>query len=128
MARVGLGLRELLDADGLPVLYVSGRHYNFADTGRITFPDQRWLKFPVEESGTRREDAIMTAVDQAGNKIARYRLARRPWWGHVADEFTERYAVEITVHLGQSLTDELMLALAISAKWLPQYFITPPPH
>jgi hypothetical protein len=48
----------------------------------------------------------MTAVDQAGNKIARYR------------------ARQITVHPDQSLTDELVLAI-ISAPWLASYFDVP---
>jgi hypothetical protein len=45
----------------------------------------------------------MTAVDQAGNKLARYR-------------FTGSWkSVEIVVHPGQRLTDELTLAIAALA-------------
>lgn len=44
----------------------------------------------------------MTAVDQAGNEVARYRLNGR--------------TVQITVH--QELTDALALAIALSAPWL----------
>ncbi len=56
----------------------------------------------------------MTAVDQAGNKVARYRLAR--------NETGLRKRVEITVHPGQQLTDELTLVIALSAPWLRTYF------
>lgn len=69
------------------------------------FPDQRWLRFPVR--GTKLADAIMTAVDQAGNRVARYRL---------------NHGIEITVHPDQPLTDELVLALVVSAPWLRSYF------
>jgi DivIVA domain-containing protein len=64
-------IRELLNETGTPILYASGQNYNRGAGARITFPDQRWLKFPVR--GTERANAIMTAVDQAGNKVARYR-------------------------------------------------------
>ena len=70
--RVTLQLTEFLDETGMPVLYTSGKHFSRSAGARITFPDQRWLRFPVR--GTRRANAIMTAVDQSGNKIARYRL------------------------------------------------------
>jgi hypothetical protein len=53
----------------------------------------------------------MTAVDQDGNNVAHYRAPspRQP-------------TVEITVHPDWELTDELVLAIAISAPWLHSYF------
>jgi hypothetical protein len=54
----------------------------------------------------------MTAVDQAGNKVARYRS--RPGPGPVE--------CEITVHPGQQLSTELVLALVISSPWHYSYF------
>jgi hypothetical protein len=46
--------------------------------------------------------------------VARYRLTGklRDFWAHT---------IEITVHPGQPLTDELVLVLAISADWLSSY-------
>jgi hypothetical protein len=83
-------LRELVDETGTPILYTSGRHVDEQAGACITFGEQRWLRFPVR--GTQRTNAIMTAVDQAGTKIARYRLigGQRRW-----------NRVEITVHTGQ---------------------------
>jgi DivIVA domain-containing protein len=104
-------LHQLLDETGTPVLYTAGAHIDRSDGGYIKFPGHRWLRFPVQ--GKRQENAIMTAVDQAGNKIARYRLARNETW---------RRRVEITVHPGQQLTDELTLVIALSAGWLRSYF------
>ena len=101
--------RSLFDETGMPVLHTSGRNYYHSAGARIMFADhQRWLRFPVR--GTERTNAIMTAVDPAGNRVARYRL---------------NDGVEITVHPGQQLTDELVLAIAISAPWLSSYFKTP---
>ena len=54
----------------------------------------------------------MTAVDQAGNKVARYRLTRYRFGP---------YEAEITVHPDQRLTGELTLAIAASAPWLSRY-------
>jgi DivIVA domain-containing protein len=112
----GLRLGKLLDETGTPVLYASGEHYFHHAGGSITFPDQRWLRFPVRGTGTHAGNAIMTAVDQAGNKVARYRFTRRPFFAGAT--------MEITVHPGQPLTDELVLAIAISAPWVHRYFNT----
>jgi len=101
--------RSLFDETGMPVLHASGKNYYYSARARIMFAgNQRWLQFPVR--GTGRANAIMTAVDQAGNRVARYRL---------------NHGVEIIVHPGQRLTDELVLAIAISAPWLSSYFEAP---
>jgi amino acid transporter len=51
---------------------------------------------------TTRGNAIMTAIDQAGTKVARYRIiGSQLRWNKVN-------WVEITVHPGQPLTDELL--------------------
>jgi DivIVA domain-containing protein len=105
-------LGQLCDETGMPVLYTAGRHFNRDASGYIKFPGQRWLRFPVR--GTRRADVIMTAVDQAGNKVARYRLIR---YGR-----SVRRTTEITVHPDRRLTDELALVIAASAPWLSLYF------
>jgi len=102
--------RELLDETGAPILYTSGKNFNLRAGACVTFPDHRWLKFPVR--GTELTNGIMTAVDQAGNKIARYKGI---YDGGPAGN-------EIAVHPGQQLTDELVLALVISAAWLDEYF------
>ena len=99
-----------LEKKGQPLLYVSESHTRGAC---ITFPDQRWLRFPVR--GTTLANSIMTAVDQAGTKVARYRITGKP--GTITQDTTE-----ITVHPGQPLTEELTIAIAISAPWLGSRF------
>jgi DivIVA domain-containing protein len=111
------GLRELVDETSIPVLYTGGWNFDHRALARILFPDQRWLRFPVR--GTRRSDAIMTAVDEAGNSVVRYRIISSPSWP------LKRHIVEITVHPGWELTEELVLAIAISAPWLSLYFSEP---
>lgn len=101
----------------MPILYTSGQHLAETAGACITFPDQRWLRFPVRGAGfgdQGRKNAIMTAVDQAGNKIARYRI--------IGKGRSPLGTVEITIHPGQPLTDELALAIAISPPWLSSYF------
>ena len=60
----------LADETGTPILYMAGRNYGRAGA-RIVFPDQRWLRFLVR--GSEPANGIMTAVDQAGNRVVRYR-------------------------------------------------------
>jgi DivIVA domain-containing protein len=108
-----LGVTELVDDAGAAVLYTSGRHFNRKAAASISFPDRRWLRFPVR--GTGGANAIMTAVDEAGNSVARYRLIGPGFIPNLRN-------VEISVHPGWELTDELVLAIAISAPWLGLHF------
>jgi DivIVA domain-containing protein len=112
-------LRQLIHETGIAVLYCGGRHFNRSAGSYIKFPGHRWLRFPVR--GTKPLNTIMTAVDQAGNKVARYRITphKHQWWTDVSN------TVEIIVHPSQRLTEELALVLALSAPWLFSYFATP---
>ena len=109
-------LRQLVDETGASVLYTGGRHVDRVAGAYIKFPGHRWLGFPVR--GTTRANAIMTAVDQAGNKVARYRLVRNKasMWARV----------EITVHPDRELTEELTLVVVLSALFLRSYFYSTP--
>ena len=57
----------LMDEAGSPVLYISGDNFSRRACFCVTFPDGRWLRFLVR--GTKAENAIMTAVDQAGTRL-----------------------------------------------------------
>jgi hypothetical protein len=63
--------QRVIDETGALILYTSGKHIDRFPGALVKFPGQRWLRFPVR--GTSPANAIMTAVDQAGNKVARYR-------------------------------------------------------
>ena len=109
-------LKELADETGTPILHTTGVNQYGRACACISFPSQGWLRFLVR--GTERADAVMTAVDQAGNRVARYRIN---------DGGRKRGAgpVEITVNPAWKLTNERLLAIAISAPWLGSYFVQP---
>lgn len=67
-------LLVLVDEHGVPVLSTGGRNFNHSAGAYVRVTDGRWLQFPVW--GHSREGAIMTALDQAGSKIALYRMVR----------------------------------------------------
>jgi hypothetical protein len=98
-----------VDETGAAVLYISGTHYDHRADTRTSFPDGRWLRFPIR--GTDTSDAIMTAVDETGKRVARYRCTG-------AD-------TEIIVHPDCQLTDELTLVIAASEGLVHSYFATP---
>jgi hypothetical protein len=106
----GVKVEELADETGAPALYTCGRNFDWRAHASVMFPDQRQLRFLVR--GTERSHAIMTAVDQAGHGVARYRISGKA-------------TTEIAVNPGWKLTDELALAIAISAPWLDSYFERP---
>jgi len=112
----------LADGTGTSILYTAGDHYNWRAGSYILFPDLRWLRFPVR--GSALANAIMTAVDQAGNRVARYRLTNKSGQQKRSLSWSQG-SVEIVVPPGQKLTDELALALALSADWLRGYFARP---
>ena len=106
------GLTALVDETGRPVLWITGSNSAFKASARITFPDERWLRFLVRGTGER--NGIMTAVDQAGNKVIRFRRG-----GQDRDHGTD-----VVVHPDRELTEELVLSIAMSAGWLHDYFQT----
>jgi len=108
------GISEFVDENGTPILYTTGASFWHRTHARVTFPDQQSLRFLVR--GTMLRNAIMTAVDQAGNKVARYRITRRYWNSSAMAD------AEVAVHPDRKLTDELILAITISSPWLGTYF------
>jgi hypothetical protein len=110
-----VSLFELADESGTPIFYISGLHTHGLAGTRITFPDGRSLRFPVR-GGERH--AIMTAVDQDWNRIARYRVTK----DHQIAANHWIVTSEIIVHPDVALSDELGLALTVSAPWQSEYF------
>ena len=117
---IGPYARRLADGTGTPILYTAGEVSIRRAGAYIMFPDQQWLRFLVR--GSALENAIMTAVDQAGNRVARYRYTGRKRQAENSSWGTH----EIIVHPGRELTDQLALALALSANGLGGYFHSGP--
>ncbi|HEV2377700.1 MAG TPA: hypothetical protein VGS19_36750 [Streptosporangiaceae bacterium] len=111
-------VRELADDTGLAVLYTSGDNFFGRAYARISFQGGRWLRFLVR--GTRLSNAIMTAIDQDGQRVARYRAV-----GGIHKR--RRQSVEITVKPNWTLSAERILAITMSAPWLSSYFDQPDP-
>jgi DivIVA domain-containing protein len=103
-----LCLEALADQAGTPILYTSSRK-GYHGGERISFPDQRWLRFLTWGAGTSK--GVMTAIDEGGNSVVRYRYKPIPLT-------LRQNCVEITVHPDWELTEERVLAIAISAPWL----------
>lgn len=108
------GARLLADEAGQPVLLTAGAHIDRTAGACVMLPGGRWLRFPVR--ATNPGNAIMTAVDQAGNMVARYRVDRGKRWRPAA------WHVDITIHPREQLGEELTLVLTVSADWLRAFF------
>jgi len=114
---------RLTDETGTPILYESCRgNFDMRAPACIKFPDQRWLRFLVRGRGP---SAIMTAVDQAGSRVVRYRFIDKDSGSLRTAVLGLSKPVEIIVHPSWKLTDQLTLALAISGRWLDSYFERP---
>jgi DivIVA domain-containing protein len=102
---------------GEVVLWQAGNNLYHHAAALIVFPNGDWWRFPVR--GTYEKNAIMTALNSSGSSVARYRLRypSRRWY---------RRTIDIVVHPGLRLNDEQVLAFALSAPWLRDYFKTPP--
>jgi hypothetical protein len=107
------GLWELIDDAGAPILYVTGMALYGTGMEGISFPDQRRLRFRIR--GAHSTNGIMTAVDQAGNRIARYRIT-----SHADGVGPGKTA--ITVNPSWELADDLVLAITAAADWLTAAF------
>jgi DivIVA domain-containing protein len=108
------GARLLADESRQPVLLTAGAHIDRTAGAYMMLPGGRWLRFPVR--ATNPGNAIMTAVDQAGNMVARYRVNRGKRLRPAA------WQVDITVHPREQLGEELILVLTVSADWLRAFF------
>jgi hypothetical protein len=92
---------------GEPVLWIGGRHSDRVPSGRVLFPGQRHLVFPVV--GTRPGNAVMEAVTESGSTVLWF---RRIW----------RRNYEVVVSPDCDLTTELLCVIDLTAGWLASYF------
>jgi hypothetical protein len=102
------------ELSGQPVLWTSGTNYDHEATGLIAFPGARSLQFPVY--GIKARSAIMVAVDQSD--------VRRVLYQQAAPHFKE---VSVIVNPADELSEELLLAITLSAPMLKGFFTSPSP-
>ena len=89
-------------------LHPSERHQGRQPFTAIYLPDGRWFRFPVR--GTRRGDAVMTAVDQSETEVMRFRLVGAR-------------GVDIVVAPGRSITPEVICVIAVASPLIWYYFV-----
>jgi len=102
---------DLLDWDGSALLRLTGVHFDRRARAVIQLADHREIRFPVR--GTRRTNALMTAIDEMGNCIARFRAG---------PGITTERPIEVVIRPGRELTNELILVIAWAAPLLLTYF------
>jgi hypothetical protein len=103
---------DLLSPDGRTILQLLGLNYTRRAAAAIQIPDGPTIRFPVR--GTRRSNAVMAAVDDAGSCLARFRTP-------MGMSLTERN-IEVVVRPGIELSDQVVLLLAWSSPLLHTYF------
>jgi hypothetical protein len=84
------------------------RHQGRQPFTAIYLPDRRWFRFPVR--GTRRGDAVMTAVDQSETEVMWFRLAGAK-------------GVDVVVAPERRVTTEVLCVIAIASPLIWYYFV-----
>jgi hypothetical protein len=92
-----------------PVLWMRGTNFYWQAGGHVLFPEGRYLLFPV--SGTRRRNAVMTAVSESGTTML--------WFRRIPKRI-----IEVVVSPDCSLTPEVLCVSAPQRHGL----ITTSPH
>jgi hypothetical protein len=103
-------VRELVDDQTNEVVFYkcSQNVYRRADA-LIAYDDRRRLGFPVR--GTSRANVIVSAVDESGTSVARFR-STDPW----------HLGVDIMISPTTKLNDDLKLVVALAAPMVVSYF------
>lgn len=116
------GRRALVNtATGAAAIEKRGHHVDRKAAGTLMLPGQGTFRFPVE--GAQREYAVMSAIDESGSVVAKYRF-RDPVptmtpWGSSKLEGAE---VVIAPDLHTS-TESILLLVALSTEWLWSFFV-----
>jgi hypothetical protein len=93
------------------VLRVIGRHHRGESNAIVVFSDQRRFHFPILGGGL--FDEVMTAVDQEGNKVVRYRQAKRR-----TAQTRSAAKIEAVVNPVYKVTADTLLLVAVSSGFL----------
>jgi hypothetical protein len=106
---------ELIDvSNGSTVLRVTGRHYGAQRNTTVHLSPQHRYTFPIIGVGL--ADEVMTAVDEAGNNVIRYRQAKqRRGRRH---QTRSAAMVEAVVNPAYDVTPDILLLIAMSSGFL----------
>ena len=113
---------ELIDTwDGSAVLRVMGRHYGGKSDAVVAFSDLHQYRSPILGAGL--SDGVMTAVDEEGNKVVRYREAKRR-----TTQTRSAAKIEAVLNPALEVTADLLLLVAISSGFLLTEYRARPGH
>lgn len=103
-------------ATGVAVLRSDGHHFDRRAGARVYLTGRGELSFPVRgRTGTR---ALMSAVDESGNTLIQYRISSWERKGIFPCPVTEVVLCPIA-----STIPQIELLVAVSSKWLFNYFV-----
>ncbi len=107
--------REVVNLDTQErVFRIDGMNFNGKANAVIRFSEEHWYSFPVR--GTRREDPVMTAVDETGKELAL-------WW---SESDPRRIGIaEIVLPPGRAIGTELMVMIVTATPFFAIYFLKP---
>jgi hypothetical protein len=92
------------------------RHWNFKTAGVIQVPSRGHFRFPI--TGSHRGDAVMSAVDESGTSVIKYRNITKP-------HRTRPDGIEVVVAPEADMElDSLFLLISSSSWWLRSFFAT----
>jgi hypothetical protein len=96
------------------VFRIDGMNFNGKANAVIRCSEEHWYSFPVE--GTRKENPVMTAVDETGKQVAL-------WW---SESDPRRIGIAaIVISPGQAIATELMVMIAAATPFFAFYFLKP---
>jgi hypothetical protein len=106
--------REVVNIDTQErVFRIDGMNFNGKANAAIRLSEERWYSFPLE--GTRKENPVMTAVDETGKQVAL-------WWS--SSDPTRIGIAEIVIS-PEDITTALMVMIATATPFFAFYFLKP---
>jgi hypothetical protein len=107
--------RELVNLDTQERIFrIEGMNFNGNGDAVIRCSEEHWYSFPVE--GTRKENPVMTAVDETGKQVAL-------WW---SESDPRRIGIAaIVIPPGQAIATDLMVMIAAATPFFAFYFLKP---
>jgi hypothetical protein len=113
------GRRDLVNSAGDAVLRRSSMHFDRIDDARVWLLDHGTFTFPVTGPYP---FALMSAVDESGNTVIRYRL-RAARFARIATNWGYgRMKVEIVINPQALSIPMIELLAAVTSEFLPAYF------
>ena len=117
-------VKELVEvANDATVMTMTGIHYGGRATTRLSTPDDLSLTFPVTGSNAPR--ATMSAVNDAGDRLVRYRVNKPKGGVWAIGPVLDLIPVEVVVMDGAESIPSLALLIAVTSGYVRSFFRSP---